>query len=109
MAERFDLYKEEYIALRAEILQSIAKQHQITLAGYALTGAIVGAGYTVTKEFSMVSSLAIPLVLLAMTALWVSERNRNIRASYYIGYFLWPELLATTNERGDVNGIGWES
>lgn len=42
MASEFELLREEYVALRTEICQSIAKQHQITLAGYALTAAIFG-------------------------------------------------------------------
>ena len=40
--------KEEYVALRTEICQSIAKQHQITLAGYGLASAV--AGYLISAS-----------------------------------------------------------
>jgi hypothetical protein len=90
---------EEYKALRAEICQSIAKQHQILLSGYGLTAAavgyLIGTAGTDWRGFAVV-----PMPLLAMTALWAVECNRMVRASYYIGFKLWP-TLAEGND-------GWE-
>ena len=100
-----ELLKEEYIALRAEICQSIAKQHQILLGGYGLTSAaigyIFGSASTDWKRLVM-----IPLILLAMVALWTVECNRMVRASYYIGYVLWPELCKDVDRKTNE---GWET
>ena len=105
MATEFDLLKEEYIALRSEILQSISKQHQITLGGYALTGAIFGYILGADK-IAIETILVIPIVLIAMTSLWTVECNRNIRASYFIGYVLWPALKFIVNASQET---GWET
>jgi len=61
-----EVLKEEYVALRAEICQSIAKQHQITLAGYGLVSAASGyiIGASQWKAF-----IAIPTLFIAMAAL----------------------------------------
>lgn len=97
--------REEYLALRAEITQSIAKQHEITLGGYAFTGAALG--YILSSQTIDFRALAIvPMVLLAMVSLWAVECNRMVRASYYIGYVLWPQLC----EACGVTGFeGWEA
>lgn len=87
MSPALDRLKLEYEALRSEIRQSIDKQHQILLAGYAAIAAIFGYGYARTQETPLVG-LAIPAISLAMTALWAVECNRMVRASYYIGHRL---------------------
>ena len=104
-------YLEEYKALRAEITQSIAKQHQILLAGYGLSATIFG--YVIGKSTDLKfaepiwGSLAtVPFVFLAMAALWTVETNRMVRASYYIGYVLWP-IIKRELEMSDP--IGWET
>ena len=100
-----DILKEEYNALRTEICQSIAKQHEITLAGYGLASAAFG--YVIGSNTVDWKSLAvIPLVLLAMTSLWSVECNRMVRASYYIGYILWPALCKIAQA---YNNVGWET
>ncbi len=105
MSYALDLMREEYIALRAEICQSIAKQHQITLAGYGLTAAVFG--YVVGMEHPTWEALSvIPFVLLTMTSLWTVECNRMVRASYYIGYVLWPEMK---NAAELADTVGWET
>jgi hypothetical protein len=105
---RFDssaLLKEEYVALRAEICQSIAQQHRILLSGYAAAatafGIVIGSTAIGPKALFVV-----PLVLLAMVALWAVECNRMVRASYYIGYVLWPELCKVAGRTAET---GWES
>jgi hypothetical protein len=88
---QFDLLKEEYTALRAEICQSIGYQHRILLAGYGASGAFFG--YIAAKTTAMwVPLIGIPFILLAMAALWLVECNRMVRASHYIGYYLWDNL-----------------
>ena len=98
-----EVLKEEYVALRAEICQSIAKQHQITLAGYALVSA--ATGYMISASHWK-AFVVIPLLFVAMAALWAVECNRMVRASYYIGYVLWPELCTMV---GRSNVDGWET
>ena len=98
-----EVLKEEYIALRAEICQSISKQHQITFAGYTLVSAVTG--YMITASHWR-AFLAIPPLFIAMAALWAVECNRMVRASYYIGYVLWPEIC-TLVSRKSVDG--WET
>ena len=100
-----EILKEEYVALRAEICQSIAKQHQITLAGYALVSAALG--YIIGSSIvDWKALLVIPLLFIGMIALWAVECNRMVRASYYIAYELWPEMCATVDrEKAD----GWET
>ena len=98
-----EVLKEEYVALRAEICQSIAKQHQITLAGYALVSA--ATGYMITASH-LKALIAIPPLFVAMAALWAVECNRMVRASYYIGYVLWPEICVLV---GRSTADGWET
>jgi hypothetical protein len=98
-----ELLKEEYIALRSEICQSIAKQHQITLAGYALVSA--ATGYMISASHWR-ALIAIPPLFIAMAALWAVECNRMVRAGYYIGYVLWPEICVLV---GRSTSDGWET
>jgi hypothetical protein len=101
-----EINKEEYIALRSEILQSIDKQHQIMIGGYLLTATIFG--YIISKGTEPVwQALAIiPFASLGMTALWAVEANRMVRASYYIAHFLWPQFA----RQPDVQGLtSWEA
>ena len=81
-----DWCREEYLALRSEILQSISKQHQILLTGYGLAATLTGI---LIKDDSAAIA-AVPFALVAMTALWAVECNRMVRASYYIAAQLWP-------------------
>jgi hypothetical protein len=102
----FEILKLEYVALRAEIIQSISYQHQILLAGYGATGAFVG--FVVTKGSSpgYFSALIIPpFILLGMSSLWAVECNRMVRASYYIGRILWRGLR---DGAGDPRALDWE-
>ena len=100
-----DILREEYVALRAEICQSISKQHEITIAGYGLASAALG--YIIGSSSIDLRALAIiPLVFLAMTCLWSVECNRMVRASYYIGYVLWPEMC---QDLGKPKNSGWET
>ena len=100
-----ELLREEYVALRAEICQSIAKQHHITLAGYGITSAAFG--YLISSSnVDCKVFMVIPLLLAAMISLWAVECNRMVRASYYIAYVLWPELCALA-ERKNIGG--WET
>lgn len=93
-----DVFLEEFRTLRSEIIQSITKQHQILLSGYTITFAVVGyllnsiEGKVFSGEPESSSFLIIPFVLIGMIALWSVECNRMVRASYYIGYELWPQL-----------------
>ncbi len=99
------LLKEEYVALRAEICQSIAQQNRILLTGYAASattvGIVLGSSSVGPKPL-----VVVPLILLAMIALWAVECNRMVRASYYISYVLWPELCKIA---GTMAFAGWES
>lgn len=91
-----DILKEEYSALRTEIVQSISKQHQITLSGYGLTAVLVGYVLQANNQ-PWEMFVVIPFILIAMTSLWTVECNRMVRASYYIGYILWPSLKTLAN------------
>jgi len=100
-----ELLKEEYVALRSEICQSIAKQHHITLAGYGLVSAAIG--YIIgSSAVDWKALLVIPLLFVSMVSLWAVECNRMVRASYYIAYELWPELCAIV---GREKADGWET
>ena len=102
----FDMNKELFVALRAEICQSISKQHQIALGGYGLSAAIFG--YIVSMSCPRWESLVvIPFVLLSMTSLWTVECNRMVRAGYFIGYFLWPALKDATHVTSNTNWETW--
>lgn len=85
---------EEYKALRAEIVQSISKQHHILLSGYAFSATLTGLLIGVPD--ARVAFLLIPYAFISMAALWAVECNRMVRASYYLAYYSWP-------------GMGWES
>ena len=61
-----ELLKEEYVALRSEICQSIANEHQILLAGYALVSAATGY---IIKVSIWKALIAIPPLFIAMAAL----------------------------------------
>ncbi len=93
--EPVELAKEEYIALRAEICQSITYQHQILMGGYGLAAAAVGAivGSSAVGQRALV---VVPIILLGMVCLWAVECNRMVRASYYIAYELWPRMCRLT-------------
>lgn len=93
----------EYQSLRAEILQSISKQHQILLGGYGL--ALTTFGYSLGTRGNSVL-IAIPIIFLAMSALWLVECNRVVRASYYIACILWPEIRKAADDY--VGPAGWE-
>jgi hypothetical protein len=103
----FEAWKQEYNTLRAEILQSIDKQHQIMLGGYVLTATIFG--YIVSKGSQPVwQALAvIPFALLAMTSLWAVETNRMVRASYYIGKELIPVMMEESGIKLYSNWEAW--
>jgi len=100
----FDALKEEYVSLRSEIAQSISFQHRILLAGYGASGAIVGI-LASTSHLSWIGLLVVPFVFSAMIALWTVECNRMVRASYYIGEILWPEIC---RQVGLANAPDWE-
>lgn len=106
---RFDLLKQEYNALRGEILQSISYQHQILLGGYAAAGAFFS--YLVsTKSDYLIALIGIPFLFIGMTALWIVECNRMVRASYYIGHVLWPAMqkcIPVCNETSWLS-VEWE-
>lgn len=66
---------EEYRTLRSEITQSIIKQHQILLSGYALTfatvGYILGSEKSKILDSEFLGLVIIPIILFAMACLWV--------------------------------------
>jgi hypothetical protein len=103
-----DIVLEEYKALRAEIAQSIVKQHWIVVGGYALAGTIAAALLKENKP-NINGLLLIFLVFLSSTSLWLIEANRMVRASYFIAYAQWRRLqeLADGNAIDDYDG--WES
>lgn len=106
---RFDLLKQEYGALRSEIIQSISYQHQILLGGYGATG--VYLGYLVGKPAEYLPVLiVVPFILLGMASLWIVECNRMVRASYYIGRVLWRALRKCVDECDDAHWLcaEWE-
>jgi hypothetical protein len=111
----FDLLIQEYLALRAEICQSINKQHQILLLGCGLTASLMGYAFRSSGGPSSAPPVAwevmavVPIALLAMGSLWTVECNRMIRASYYLAYQLWPDLhRCVAIEKTDVHADGWE-
>jgi hypothetical protein len=116
----FELLKEEYVALRAEICQSINKQHQILLLGYGVVASLMGYsfkpapatlaspdGHVLTAQVLWEVIAIVPVVLLAFGALWIVECNRMIRASYYIAYDLWPRMHKAVIDT-PAEGDGWE-
>jgi hypothetical protein len=103
--EHVDILREEYLALRAEICQSITYQHQILLGGYGLAATVVGA-IAASVPLDNRALIVIPIVLLGMSSLWAVECNRMVRASYYIADVLWPRLCKLTNCPGES---GWET
>lgn len=101
--QKYDILKQEYISIRAEIIQSISYQHQILLGGYGATG--VYFSYVLSKTTGETdyfpALIAIPFILLGMTSLWIVECNRMVRASYYIGRILWRALRKTVETCDD--------
>ena len=106
MSTIFEICKEQYTALRSEILQSIDKQHQIMLGGYALSATIFG--YIVSKG-DWHGLPVIPFTFLAMTSLWAVETNRMVRASYFIAFELLPKMinLVSSEQQGIPNWESW--
>src|SRR5262245_51983182 len=102
----FDLLKEEYVSLRSEIAQSITFQHRILIAGYGASGAIIGI-LASTSHLSWIGLMVIPFVFLAMIAVWTVECNRMVRASYYIGAVLWPDLCSSVGYHGTADWERW--
>jgi hypothetical protein len=94
---------EEYKALRAEIAQSIVKQHWIAAGGYVLSGTIAAAVLQ-KMDVNFWGLILVPICFFATGCLWLVECNRMVRASYFIAYVLWPELMKEVNGRYD----GWE-
>ncbi len=101
-----DLMKQEYLALRAEIVQSVEFQHRILIYGYGGAGVLFGYISAVNPQPMWFALICLPLILLAMIAQWVVECNRMVRASYYIGHVLWPEMCRAVP--GMPNAVGWE-
>ena len=99
------ILKDEYVALRAEICQSITQQHHILLSGYAAAGAAIGVVFG-SSNVGPKALFVVPMILLAMASLWAVECNRMVRASYYIAYVLWPALCKA---HGMPSTSGWES
>jgi len=101
----YNFNKEQFIALRNEICQSIDKQHQIALGGYGLSAAIFGYMLGMkTPNFDIL--IIIPFIFLTMTSLWTVECNRMVRAGYFIGKFLLPTMQ---EEAHIVDGNNWET
>jgi hypothetical protein len=102
--------KLEYVALRAEILQSISYQHQILLAGYGASGAFVSYVAVKSAAPSFIPALIIvPFILLGMASLWIVECNRMVRAGYYIGRELWQCFREDLKSPGQSElNAGWE-
>jgi hypothetical protein len=106
---RFETMKMEYVALRAEILQSISYQHQILLAGYGATGVFISYVAISSRPFYLPALIFVPFILLGMASLWIVECNRMVRASYYIGRILWRGLRAESEPRdGCWRDAEWE-
>src|SRR4051794_33858364 len=72
----FEAMKLEQTDLRAEIKQSIDKQHQILIGGYALVGSLLGYIATKWPNIPPIIFFVIPFVFLAMVSLWAVETNR---------------------------------
>lgn len=102
----FDVLKEEYVALRSEIVQSITFQHRILVAGYGASGAVIGI-LASKSQLSWVGLMVVPFIFVAMIAIWIVECNRMVRAGYYIGDVLWPELCASVGYAGDADWERW--
>jgi len=98
-----NIQRDEYLALRTEICQSIVQQHHILLSGYGATAAAAGVVLG-SDKVGPKALLVIPIVLLGMVSLWAVECNRMVRASYYIAYFLWPSICPAS-----VGHLGWEA
>jgi hypothetical protein len=89
--QAFDILKEAYILLRGEIGQSVAKQHQILLGGYSMIILIIG--YAFGKDaLSYDAAIVVPLVVLAMSSLWLVEANRMVRASNFLAFHVWDKF-----------------
>ncbi len=102
----FELCEMEYASLRQEICQSIELQHRILLAGYAAAGLVFGYASAVKEGPFWPTLICIPYILLGMTALWIVECNRMVRASFYICSNLWPTL--TKGHKIPIADFGWE-
>jgi heme/copper-type cytochrome/quinol oxidase subunit 4 len=99
-------HREEYMALRAEICQSIHQQHQILLGGYGASAAALGLifGSDADNPIGGKALFVVPVILTAMVALWAVECNRMVRASFYIATELWDRI-----RNDESKDEGWET
>lgn len=100
----FDILKEVYGVLRVEIGRSVAKQHQILLGGYTMVTLMLGYAFG-RDAVSHDAAIAIPLLVLTMSSLWLVEANRLVRASNFIAFKIWPKLELLAELPSDLN---WE-
>ena len=75
-----DVLMQEYNTLRIEALKCIDKQYQIVIL--ELTG--LGAMFSFKEKLSDMFWTIVPLFLIALTSLWLSEQRRMIRAGDHI-------------------------
>jgi hypothetical protein len=96
--EEWQLILEEYKTLRQEQLNKMDKQYQITGLGTGGVATLLALAYekTIYPLF-----LILPLVILALMALYEAESGAIIRAGEYIKNL---EMATITNH----NELGWE-
>ena len=90
--------KEEYQALRGEILKRTELQHQLISIALVAFGSLLALGFG--KDGSPQATLAYPLLTVALAAAWSQHDIRIRQMGAYIKDSIEPQLLGT--------GKGWE-
>jgi hypothetical protein len=90
--------KEEYQALRGEILKRTELQHQLVSIAVVAFGSLLALGFG--KDGSPQATLAYPLLTVALSAAWSQHDIRIRQLGVYIKEHIETELLG--------KGKGWE-
>ncbi len=93
---RDEFLKQEFLALRKEILDSKSRAFWILVVGIVL---IVSASYLAVAHPSTFANPAIPIVLLVLVLAFIVEQNGIIRAGRYLREQVEPNIQDT---------MGWE-
>lgn len=112
MPHELEIMLKSYDYLRAEVLNSISWQNRVLTAAAIIISLLLGLGLTIAETLKL-SVIIIPPAVIALTAFWLVEQSRMMRAGDHMqlleddiniraggAYILWENWL----RRG---GISW--
>lgn len=83
MNDELEIMLKSHDYLRQEILNSVNWQNRILIATAGIISVLLGLGLTVAETLTF-SSIIIPPAVTVLTAYWLVEQSRMMRAGNYI-------------------------